>query len=479
MLRRLLKRLFGGGAPSDPSPTRPPPAAAAPRVPLPRDARTPPRPVTDDEARALWERELARDPLNAPAHAALAELDVRAGRLDAAIAHYLTVAARHPDEPEILSNLGGLYVQFGQYDEAIARLERALARSPDLRPARYHLARALLSQRRFAEAEAQERALLAREPDSIATHLRLAHALLMQGKLDEGWREYEWRLRRTGFTWGQRRLPVWEGDDPAGRGIRVIAEQGLGDAILFGRFVPMLAARGARVQFLVRPVLARLFAASFGSSSVTVTDDRDDLAGLDAHVHLVSLPLRLAVGDQAVARLAPYLRAPDDARERWHGRIAALPAPRIGLVWAGNPERVGDDSRSIAPARLAPLAAAVPGASWVSLQANVAADAVRPFAFAADPMPEVGDFADTAAIIEALDLVVSVDTSVAHAAAALGKPVIVLAPHNVCWRWDMAGEPSPWYGGVQVFRARGLREWEPVVRDAAAALAAAFPTAVA
>jgi tetratricopeptide (TPR) repeat protein len=467
MIGDLIKRIFfsrPGGASS----TRPSSGAAAAPTARPANASR----TSDEEARALWEGRLAHDPLDPRAHAALAEIDMRAGNTDAAIAHYLTVAARHPDEPEILTNLGALYVASGQYAEAVVRLERALTRSPGLRPARYHLSRALLEQRRFAEVEPHMRALLADEPESVATHLRLAYTLLMQGKLDEGWREYEWRLRGPGFEWGRRRLPAWEGGDPAGRAIRVIAEQGLGDAMLFARYVPRLTARGARVQLLVRPPLARLFDASFASPAVRVTDDRMDVAGLDSYVHLASLPVHLALGELAVARVPRYLRAPDEARARWHPRIAALPGPRIGLVWSGNPERVGDDSRSIAPALLAPLAAAVPGASWVSLQASISAAAPRPFAFAADPMSEVSDFADTAAIIEALDLVVSVDTSVAHAAAALGRSVILLAPHNVCWRWDMAGEASPWYPGVQVFRAPGLREWQPVVREAAGVLSA-------
>jgi len=462
MLGDLLKR-FLRGAPA--APVHAEPDAADDASPTSASGRE----------RVRWERELARDPGYAPAHVALAELDRADGRIDAAIAHYLTVIARFPDEPELLHNIGTLYLQAGDFDAAIARLERAVARSPDFVAARDHLVRALVNARRFADAEAHERVLLDVNPDNVSLHFRLGHALLMQGKLEEGWAENEWRLRRDFFDWGQKHLPSWDGSAPAGKAIRVIAEQGLGDAILFARFVPDLAARGARVQLLVRPPLERLFRESFERDGVAVTSDRHGtLDGLDFHVHLLSLPHRLGLGQDALRPVDPYLRAPEDARAHWHPRIAALPGPRIGVVWAGNPERSGDESRSLPAHVLAPLAGAAPGASWISLQAGVDADAPRPFAVALDPMREVTDYADTAAIIESLDLVVSVDTSAAHAAAALGKPVVLLAPHNVCWRWDMAGQPSPWYRGVEVFRAARPGAWEGVIAQAAAAIRARF-----
>jgi Tfp pilus assembly protein PilF len=480
MLDRLLKRLIGGqAAPGAAAPSQPRPASAPPaRAPLFKSDMERGRECLAkgdiEGARTAFERELANDPLSGPAHAALAELDRRDGRIDAAIAHYMTVTVRHPDEPAILNNLGSLYIETGQFEEAIRRLERAVAFAPDMTPARENLARALFNARRFEEAETHERVLVARNPDSVALHFRLGHMLLMEGKLDEGWPEHEWRLREPGFEQGVAGLPRWDGSDAAGKSIRVIAEQGLGDAILFSRFVTMLAARGAEVEFLVPPTLARLFAASFASERVRVrTDAAPDALGLDAHVHLLSLPYRLAVPRDALRADGAYLRVPHEAREKWQPRIAPLPGFKVGIAWAGHPERRGDESRTIAPEILTPLAMAAPGITWVSLQAGLAPDAPRPFPIMTDPMGDVTDYADTAAIIEALDLVVSADTSVAHAAAALGKPVILLAPHNVCWRWDMGGVESPWYPGVKVFRARGRGEWGAVVENASAAIAEA------
>jgi hypothetical protein len=478
MLGRLLKRLIGGqSAPGAPAPARPASTPSDKPTLLKSDMEHGRERLAKGDfegARSAFERELANDPLSGPAHAALAELDRRDGRLDAAIAHYMTVTVRHPDEPAILNNLGSLYLETGQYDEAIRRLERAVAFAPDMTPARENLTRALFNARRFEEAETHERALVARSPDSAALHFRLGHMLLMEGKLDEGWPEYEWRLRKPGFDRGVGGLPRWEGGDPAGKTIRVITEQGLGDAILFSRFVRALADRGARVEFLVRPTLERLFAASFASDTIVVTSDPAKLsAGADGHVHLLSLPYRLGLARDALRAEGAYLKVPGDAREKWRPRIAALPGFKVGIAWAGNPERRGDESRTVAPEILTPLAMAAPGISWIGLQAGLAGDAPRPFPVMTDPMGEVVDYADTAAIIDALDLVVSVDTSVAHAASALGKPVILLAPHNVCWRWEMGAEESPWYGGVRVFRARGQGEWGAVVERASAAIAEA------
>jgi hypothetical protein len=144
---------------------------------------------------------------------------------------------------------------------------------------------------------------------------------------------------------------------------------------------------------------------------------------------------------------------------------------KVGLVWAGNAQRSGDESRSLAPGVLAPLRDALPGVTWFSLQAGLDASASRPFAMV-DRMADVRDYADTAALIDALDLVISVDTSVAHAAAALGKPLWLLAPHNVCWRWDMAGQESPWYSNVRMFRAQRPNAWEPVIESVRQAFAA-------
>jgi Flp pilus assembly protein TadD len=425
-----------------------------------------------ERARECLERALAAAPDLDAARAQLAAIAARAGRHGEAIGHYRAALARNDRSPELAHALGAALIENGDFDEAASVLARALALAPGLTAARENLSRALFNAGRMAEAEAVERDLIAREPNAVRLHLRLAHALLLQGKLTEGWDEYEWRLRQPGFAWGVRGLPRWDGTDPAGRTILVVAEQGLGDAILFARFVPELARRGARVRLLCRPQLERLFRATFATESIAVMADAGAAAAdADAHVHLLSLPRALGLGAAAVGSRTRYLRPDAALAEAWRQRVSGLPHPRIGLTWAGNPERSGDDNRSLNPEAVAPLGTARADAGWVCLQAGLPASAPRPFPMA-DWMGSVTDFADTASLIGALDLVISVDTSVAHAAAALGTPVWVLAPHDVCWRWTIRGEQSPWYDGVRLFQARRAGEWQPVIEAAGKALRA-------
>jgi len=424
-----------------------------------------------DAARPALERALILDPTLDAARAALAEVALRSGRLDEAIALYRAALARHPQSPQLLHVLGTALIDRGDFDDAAALLRRALDLAPGLTAARESLSRALFNARRFAAAEAVERELLAGEPDAPRLHLRLAHALLLQGKLDEGWTEYEWRLRQAGFTWGVRGLPRWDGAKLAGRTILVVAEQGLGDAILFARFVPELTRRGARVHFLCRPQLERLFRSSFESEAIRVTADAArGVMDVDAHLHLLSLPHALNV--TVPERRSGYLRLDPVRARAWRGRVAGCAGLKVGLAWAGNAQRSGDESRSLEHEILAPLRDAAPGVTWFNLQAGLEGSSPRPFPMV-DWMKEVEDYADTAALIDVLDLVVSVDTSVAHAAAALGKPLWLLAPHNVCWRWEMAGADSPWYPGVRMFRTQQLDAWEPVIEAVRLALQAA------
>jgi hypothetical protein len=201
-------------------------------------------------------------------------------------------------------------------------------------------------------------------------------------------------------------------------------------------------------------------------------DPAEDVSGVDAFVHLLSLPRALRLGDAAVERRARYLAVEPPLASRWRERVAGHPGLKVGLAWAGNAARSGDEARSLAADVIAPLGRAADGVSWFCLQAGLERSAPRPFAMA-DWMQSVSDFADTGALIGALDLVISVDTSVAHAAAALGTPLWLLAPHNVCWRWDMADADSPWYPDVRLFRAARPRAWAPVIEAVGGALRSA------
>ncbi len=416
----------------------------------------------DAEARKALERALALAPGLEMADAELADLERRTGDAAAAAARLQRLAERRPDAPAAWHNLGVALLDCERPEEALAALLRAAALAPSLPPLGPNLSRAYHALGRHADVERVERQLLATQPDDNVARFRLANALLAQGRLAEGWTEYESRLWRPGFDWGVRRLPPWDGADPRGKCLRVITEQGLGDALMFARFVPALVAVGARVDLLCRPGLERLLRSSLGSRYIVVRSDADGpVGGIHAYVHLLSLPHRLGFGDDDLRADGAYLTVNPATAARWRERVGNHQGLKIGLVWAGNPERSGDDRRSLDPEAVAPLGGIRSGITWFSLQQH-RPGATAPFPMI-DLMGEVQDLADTAAIIAALDLVISVDTSVAHCAAALGRPLWLIAPLRPCWRWLVGASESPWYDGVRMFRPEGPRDWAPVI----------------
>jgi Tetratricopeptide repeat len=407
-----------------------------------------------------------------------AELERRAGRADQAIAIYRRGLAQHAGSLALSGNLGGLLSEEGRLDEAVATLTQAAERNPDAVAIHFGLGRALIARGDLAEAEQRLRRAIALEPEKQSRRFWLAHVLLMQGRLAEGWAEYESRLGGPGFAWGVAGLPRWDGADPRGKRLRVIAEQGLGDSIMFARFITRLVERGARVQFLCRRNMVRLFQASFDPAAVEVTADPDaEAAGVAARVHLMSLPHVLNVPREALRTHGAYLRIPADLTTEWRDRVAQAPggseaALKVGLMWSGNPDRSRDENRSL-PIEVAQRLGDAPGRiAWFNLQVDTerSRSTGHPFPMV-DLTSRMGDYADSMGLIAAMDLVISVDTSTAHATAALGKPLWLLAPHDVCWRWVIAGEESPWYDEVRIFRAARPRDWAPVVARVASELA--------
>jgi Tfp pilus assembly protein PilF len=431
-----------------------------------------------DEARSVLDRALAAHPEIDHVWAERAELERQAGRAEAAVAIYRLALERGRGSPAILGSLGSLLLAEGRAEEAVGVLKRACELDPAQSANHLQLGRAMLNCGDLAGAERSVRRAVGLDPAARSPHFWLAHVLLMQGRFGEGWAEYETRLAQPGFAWGTAGLPRWDGSDPRGRRLRVIAEQGLGDSIMFARFIPHLVERGASVQFLCRRTMQRLFQASFDDKPVEVIADPDaDTAGVTAHVHLMSLPHLLALPPEALRVDRPYLRLPAGLAETWHAKVGAAlggarPRLKVGLMWAGNPDRSRDEDRSLPIEVAERLGAAADGVAWFNLQVDTERDraAQRPFPMI-DLTPGMSDYADSMGLIDAMDLVISVDTSTAHATAAMGRRLWLIAPHNVCWRWLIAGEESPWYPGVRIFRAARPREWAPVVEQICGELA--------
>ncbi len=350
---------------------------------------------------------------------------------------------------------------WGRPDEAVAALPESV---PEVsRLAELLLRGALaLDMHRVAEAEAILRAAVKLAPHQASARHLLSYALLTAGRFAEGFAAFEARLGGAPPALPGR---AWDGTAPHGRRIAVLAEEGLGDTIHFARFAGRLAARGAEVTLVAPPALVRLLARLHPNVRV-VAEPGGAPKGAE-WTRIMSLPRWLGVGDPAVLG-DPYLDADPQAVARWQEWLGPREGLRVGLAWSGSPTYRLQHLRACPPVALAPLTQ-VAGVSWVSLQPGAAEDAV-PGARLRVPDALISDMADTAALITALDLVITVDTAVAHLAGALGRPVWLLNRFSTDWRWQVSGEDSVWYRSMRQFRQAAPGDWHGAVRAAAAAL---------
>ena len=371
-----------------------------------------------------------------------------------------------PHEPEFHNNLGLALAALDRNDDAIAAYRRALERKPEHATAWNNLGLALQAANRLPEAIAAFRNALANAPSFAHAHWNLALALLSSGEYAEGWREYEWRLRLPELGGRVPALPVprWNGQDLIGRTLLVTAEQGLGDSLQFIRFAAPLAERGIRVVVRAAATLCQLLATAGGVAATVAVDE--PLPACDAEIPLLSLPLMLDTRAADIATGGPYLRCDASLRTAAAASVAraAVGTFSIGVAWAGAAHHLNDRRRSMPLAMLAPLFA-MSGVTWFSLQKGPPEQQVADVAAARNliRLDPQSDFSHTAALIDALDAVISVDTSVAHLAGALGKPLYLLLPFAPDWRWGITGDSTPWYSAARLLRQRAIGDWSGVV----------------
>jgi tetratricopeptide (TPR) repeat protein len=416
-----------------------------------------------EAAQACYERALALRPKRVESLVGLGVVLRDQGRLEEAVARYERVLGLAPDHPETCNNLGVALVDLGRPEEAIAQYQRALVAQPDRAETHSNLGIAFERQGRQAEALACYERALALRPGYAEAHFNRSHALLLTGQFDEGWQEYEWRFAVARYDRKFDR-PSWSGKPLAGRRILIHAEQGFGDTLQFVRFVPAVAERGGRVLLEVPAPLLRLAGTVAGVSELVAAGDQ--LPAFDCHSPLLSLPRILKTNLATIPDAVPYLSIPAEVSGAWAERISAVPGLRAGIVWAGT--TVGAiDLRLLQPLW------DVAGISWFSLQVGDRSGdvALLDGARIADLSPWLADFAETAAAICRLDLVITVDTSVAHLAGALGRPVWLLLPYAPDWRWLLERDDSPWYPTARLFRQKQAGDWPSVAGDIAAALA--------
>lgn len=459
------------------------------------------------DAAAAFEKAVALDPNNAEGHFNLGTMRRDAGEPDAAAASFGKAVALNPNDAEFLLNYGSALLALARLAEAETHLGKALALQPgnaqchyqlglvrarqdrikeaatcfetaialdaSLADAHYNLGWMKTRLGRVKEATAHYDRAVALAPHEAEFQFNLSTALLAQGDFARGWPLNVWRLRfNPASIQNPKGLPLADANTPSSTPVLVVGEQGFGDDLQFCRYLPLLKARFPNLRLRARPALARLFRESF--EGIEVYSDPAADAPDAALLPLMSAPAILGTAPDTIPATTPYLKVPAEVRRL---RLPASPRPRIGISWAGRPNVPGfsefDGRRSIAVELLHPLLAQT-GVDWVALQLG-RPDDLCGLAEAGYPLQDVGagisDFADTAALVEQLDLVIAVDTAVAHLAGALGKPVWLLNRFDSCWRWFLEREDSPWYPTMRIFRQSQPGDWSEVITRVSAALA--------
>jgi tetratricopeptide (TPR) repeat protein len=388
-------------------------------------------------------------------------------RLEGALADLMQAHALDPANASICNDIGVFLRRLGRGEESIAWFDAALARKPDFVAAYNNKAFALTHLHRFAEAFATYGALKAIDPGNVDAIWSEALLQLLTGNFADGWRGREARFKIPGlpvtsYTFAQ---PLWLGETSLdGKTILLYTDEGIGDTIQFARYVPMVAALGARVILLVPETLHALLAKLPGVfECVPMSGNRT--ISFDTYCPISSLPLAFATTLDSIPAMAPYLPAPEPAQvEAWEARLGPHRTLRIGLVWSGNPKHKDDHNRSLPLHALSSLLDC--DASFVSLQKDPRpADQafLREHAAIIDVSAHLTDFSATAALMACLDLVISVDTSVAHLAGALARPVWILLPYTPDYRWLLERDDSPWYPSARLVRQDASRSYESVI----------------
>jgi len=421
-------------------------------------------------AEAIYRSVLAQRPHHRAAQHFLGVLLCEEEDIAQALPLLKTSAEKAPPNADYFNNLAIALTAADRPTEAIEALQQGLAIAPNRAETHNTLGRAYQALNRIDDAIAAYRRAIALAPPLVEAHWNLSLMLLLSGDYATGWPEYEWRLRLP----GQAAAPpgvAWDGTVVAGLRLLVYTEQGFGDALQFSRYVPLLVDRGVEVFVYCHRAVSRLMGSI--DDRLTVVEFGQELPRVDAHFPLMSLARLYSPSIDAIPTRIPYVSPPPPTVSTWRERLGADPARRkIGLAWAGRTRTLHEKRRPIPVTALAPLAA-LPDTSFVSLQKD---DESGETARWPGPRPlldwtdELHDFADTAALVEALDLVVSIDTGVAHLAGALGRPTFVLLPFAPDWRWMMTRADSPWYPTARLFRQEEPGAWGPVVSQLMKAL---------
>lgn len=429
-----------------------------------------------DKAISCYQRTLECDPDFTDAYYNLGIAFQENGQYDKATDCYQEALRHNPENADLYFNLGISFQKKARIDEAIGFYRKAIALNPGHVDVFNNLGLALTERGEIDQAlTCYERALLL-DGTYAKTHWNMALTLLLSGNFKQGWKEYEWRWKTDHPIFQPRNFsrPLWDGGDVKGITILLHAEQGFGDTIQFVRYAPLVAERGARVILTCPEELKTLVENVEGVRQVIAYNEK--LPEFDTYCPLVSLPLVFDTQLESIPARIPYIKVAPELKEKWSGGIQRdVSQLNVGLVWATGPRRLAQ-KKSFPLATFSPLAQ-FDHIAFYSLQKGEAAkqaqdppDCMKLIDYTED----IHDFSDTAAFIENLDLVISVDTAVAHLAGALGKPVWTLLPFAPDWRWMLNRGDSPWYPTMRLFRQPSPGDWESVITRVAGELEKSF-----
>jgi Tfp pilus assembly protein PilF len=370
-----------------------------------------------------------------------------------------------PDDPRYYNDCGEIYRKMGRLGAAIARFRRALSLNPQFYTAHNNLGSAFLEEGKIKQAIDCFQYVISKDSKNPNAHWNLSLALLLTGRFKEGWDEYEWRWESTQKTIKKSfSQPRWDGSFLSNRTVFISYEQGFGDALQFVRYIPLIQnERGGKVILECRPELTRLFQCIPG---VTLVEIGVSPPAFDFQIPIMSLPRVFKTTLDNIPAQTPYLSVEPGLERHWHKRIKNSHAFKVGLSWAGNKSHVNDRNRSCSFEIFHPLFE-TPGVEFYSLQKDEAGTTPVSDMPWIDFSGDITDFADTAALIRSLDLVISVDTAVVHLAGALAKPVWTLLPFIPDWRWLLERKDSPWHPIMRLFRQPSPGDWNSVIRQAA------------
>ena len=429
-----------------------------------------------EEAVGLYHKAIAIKPEFAMAYCNLGVALKEHHQAEASKIAYQRAIQLRPDYDWAYANLSAVLLDLGLLEESIAACKKAIELNGQMPMAYFNLGAAYKSDNRLSDAEAAFRQGLAVNPDFVEAHFTLGQVLLHQGKYAEGWQEYDWRWRLPQYSWlknihGDIQQPKWQGEDIRGKTLLIYAEQGLGDAMQYVRYVPMVAATtGAKVVLAVHPPLKKLFAQLEG---IEVTTLDMPFPPFDLHCPLLTLPRLFGTSAHNIPANVPYLKAYPDDIARWKIRMDGHPGKKVGIVWSGNPDQSGDRLRSPRLAAVQPLFK-VPGITYYALQLGAGRKDIETLGLpdnVVDLGLEIRDLADTAAIMANLDLMISSCTAPLHLSAALGVPTWGMIPYAPHFLWLLGRTDNDWYPTLRLYHQKEAgTEWDNVMSAVAADL---------